>query len=62
MRYVLIIGVLMGAIHGCNTVPDPRDEIRPPRFEPCEIVITDDHGNSRCSSRERLCRELVNCE
>lgn len=47
---------------GCSTEPDPRDEIRPKRFEPCEVKVIDGHtGEERCISRARLCRELVNC-
>lgn len=45
---------------GCETTPDPRDEIRPP-FEPCEVKVIDERGE-HCKSWRSVCRELVNCE
>lgn len=56
---ILIVAVLR-CLAGCETTPDPRDEIRPP-FEPCEIKVIDRHGE-HCQSWQRVCRELVNCE
>lgn len=55
----VIITAILYALAGCETTPDPRDEIRPP-FEPCEIRVIDRTGE-HCRSRESVCRDLVNC-
>lgn len=59
---ILIVAILK-SLSGCSTEPDPRDEIRPKRFESCDYVIVDAYTKEeRCISRARLCRELVRCE
>lgn len=32
-----------------------------PRFEKCEVVVTDGHGNRSCRSWRGVCRDLLNC-
>ncbi|MCE5292928.1 MAG: hypothetical protein LLG14_27345 [Nocardiaceae bacterium] len=55
----VIITVILKCLAGCETTPDPRDEIRPP-FEPCEVKVIDEHGE-HCKSWQSVCRDLVNC-
>lgn len=54
-----IITAILYALAGCETTPDPRDEIRPP-FEPCEVKVIDERGE-HCKSWQTVCRDLVNC-